>query len=74
MGLRIDSLENDGKTFTVISLQPKQVYENQLRLKKKGEVKNSKQSCKNVRKKETHESLKRIILAKIERNGNSTKK
>lgn len=38
------SLENDGKTFTLISLKLRQVYESQLKLKEDGEAENTEQS------------------------------
>ena len=35
----IYSLENDAKTFTLVSLSPKQVYQDQLKMKKKEKMK-----------------------------------
>jgi hypothetical protein len=41
-------LENDGRTYTLASLSPKQVYEDQLKLKKKSEVEMVIQQCEVV--------------------------
>jgi hypothetical protein len=50
-------LEKDWKTFTLILLLPKQVYEDQSRLKKEDEAKSSKQPYEDVRKSRNNRSL-----------------
>jgi len=50
-------LEKDWKTFMLILLLPKQVYENQSRLKKEDEAKSSKQPCEDVRKSGNNRSI-----------------
>jgi len=43
------SFENDGKAFILISLSPRQLYENQLKLKEKKRNWKKDQPCKDVR-------------------------
>jgi len=50
-------LEKDRKTFTLILLLPKQVYEDQSRLKKEDGAKSSKQPYEDVRKSRNNRSL-----------------
>lgn len=62
------SLENDEKTFTHVPLSLIQIYEDQLKPKKKGRAESSEQPYDDVRKSENHGILKRIVLYKMEKD------
>ena len=47
------------KTFTFVPLSPSQVYEDKLKLKKKSEVKSSKEPYENARKSKNNGRTKR---------------
>ena len=74
MDLSAHSFEKDEKTFIVVPLSLRQVYEEQLKLKKKGGAKSTKQPCEIVRKSENNKSIDGIHLTKVKKNRDSAKR
>jgi hypothetical protein len=53
------SIVKDEKIFSFMSLSPRHIYEDQLKMKKKGEAKSSEQLCEDVRKSENNRNIER---------------
>ena len=61
-------LKKDGKAFILVPLSPRQIYKDQIKLKKKGKAESLEQPCEDVRKSDTHGSIERTSLGKVEKN------
>ena len=72
IGLEIASLIKNGKTITLVPLSPKQVYDDQMKLKRKCEVGKSEDSREDNGERRPLDSAKPKSLIKPIENGDKT--